>query len=196
MTELLGKSVGEWTSNPYVNMFGMYGGGTNPLNTFRDKACSKFIVSPQMCNMKLSEWSSRSSANASLKKYGLSQAEIEQAWTEFKEQVQEEFDRTKFINFAKSKVQSESDNQGQTSAGASPRGRNNTDVNTDRNGNPTTGDNGGQSSGGGSTSPKRNTNTSTTSNTTPKAKSNTNLYLYGGIGLAVIVGAFLIFRKK
>ena len=194
MTELLGKSVGEWTSNPYVNMFGMYGGGTNPLNTFRDKACSNFIVSPQMCNITISEWSSRASANKTLKNYGLSQADINKAWSDFKDQVQGQFDRTKFVNFAKEQVQSQADNQSNDSSGG--RGRNNTDVNTDRNGNPTTGDNGGQSSGGGSTSPKRNTNTSTTSNTTPKAKSNTNLYLYGGIGLAVIVGAFLIFRKK
>jgi len=30
----------------------------------------------------------------------------------------------------------------------------------------------------------------------PTKKSNTNLYIYGGIGLVVIVGAFLIFKKK
>jgi len=191
MTELLGKSVGEWTSNPYVNMFGMYGGGTNPLNTFRDKACSKFIVSPQMCNMKLSEWSSRSSANASLKNYGLSQSEIEQAWTEFKEQVQEEFDRAKFINFAKAKVQSQSDNQSNDSNGGrggntkGDRGRSNTDSNIpSREGNK-----------GGS-----NKRVDATSNRTLSAnKTNSNLMQYaliGGVVLALVGVGYLIFKKK
>ena len=36
--------------------------------------------------------------------------------------------------------------------------------------------------------------TSTTS--VPTKKSNKNLYIYSGIGLVVIVGAFLIFKKK
>ena len=191
MTELLGKSVGEWTSNPYVNMFGMYGGGTNPINTMRNKACSKFIVSPQLCNIKLSEWSSRSSANASLKDYGLSQSEIEQAWTEFKEQVQEEFDRAKFINFAKAKVQSQSDNQSNDSNGGREgntrggRGRSNTDSNIpSREGNQ-----------GGS-----NKRVDATSNRTLSAnKTNSNLMQYaliGGVVLALVGVGYLIFKKK
>lgn len=191
MTELLGKSVGEWTSNPYVNMFGMYGGGTNPLNSFRDKACSKFIVVPQMCNMKLSEWSSRSSANASLKNYGLSQSEIEQAWTEFKEQVQEEFDRAKFINFAKAKVQSQSDNQSNDSNGGregntrGDRGRSNTDSNI-----PSRGGNQGGSD-------RRADAKSNPTLSVNNSKSNLMQYaLIGGVVLALVGVGYLIFKKK
>lgn len=39
------------------------------------------------------------------------------------------------------------------------------------------------------------TNSSVSNSNTPK-KNNKNLYIYGGVGLAVILGAFLIFKKK
>ena len=191
MTELLGKSVGEWTSNPYVNMFGMYGGGTNTVNTFKDKACSKFIVVPQMCNMPLSEWAKRSGANKSLKNYGLSQAEIEQAWTEFKEQVQEEFDSASFINFAKAKVQSQSDNQSNDSNGGrggntkGDRGRSNTDSNIpSREGNQ----------GGSDRRVDAKSNRTLSVN---NSKSNLMQYaLIGGVVLALVGVGYLIFKKK
>jgi len=195
MTELLGKSVGEWSANENVNFGGnMYGNNNNTRN------CDALILANwRQCGLSLSEWSSRASAHSQLKKNGLTPVQIARYWKKFKNEVQSTFNRGLFISYAmeqNAKEYDDSQNQGGTRGGG--RGNSNTNVNTDRNGNPTTGDNGGQSSGGGSTSPKRDTNTTSNVQTTnlPKEKSNKNLYLYGGIGLAVIIGAFLIFKKK
>ena len=187
MTELLGKSVGEWSANQYAN----FGAGNVFGNQTRN--CDALILPNwRNCGISFSEWSRRAGANSSLKKKGLTSVQIARYWKKFQNEVQSTFNSSLFISYALEQNQKEYD-ASQTQGG---RGRNNTDVNTDRNGNPTTSENGGQSSGGGSTSPKRGNNTSTTSNSTPKEKSNTNLYIYGGVGLAVLVGAFIIFRKK
>lgn len=191
MTELLGKSVGEWSANENVNFGGTFGMPSSSRN------CDALIIPNwRNCGLNLSEWSSRASAHSHLKKNGLTPVQIARYWTKFKNEVQSSFNRSLFISYAMEQNEKEYD-ASQTQGGRSGdgRGRNNTDVNTDRNGNPTTSEDGGQSSGGGSTSPKRNTNTTSSSSVTPKSD-NTKYYIYGGVGLAVIVGAFLIFRKK
>jgi len=196
MTELLGKSVGEWSANENVNFGGMYG---NPTNT---KNCDALILANwRQCGLSLSEWSSRASAHSHLKKMGLTPVQIARYWTKFKNEVQSSFNRSLFISYAMEQNELEYDasqNQGGTRGGG--RGNSNTNVNTDRNGNPTTSEDGGQSSGGGgqssgggSTSPKRDTNT--TLSAIAPTSDNTKYYIYGGVGLAVIVGAFLIFKK-
>jgi hypothetical protein len=190
MTELLGKSVGEWSANENVNFGGnMYGNNNSTRN------CDALILPNwRSCGISLSEWSRRAGANSSLKSKGLTSVQIARYWKKFQDEVQSTFNSSLFIAYALEQNQKEYDasqSQGGTRDG---RGRNNTDVNTDRNGNPTTSDDGGQSSGGGSTSPRRNSNTSSTSSVAPKSD-NTKYYIYGGIGLAVIVGAFLIFKK-
>ena len=189
MTELLGKSVGEWSANESVNF-----GGTMFGNQNSTRNCDA-LTSPnwRQCGISFLEWTRRASANGSLKKSGLTPVQIARYWKKFQNEVQSTFDKSLFIAYAmeqNAKEYDASQNQGGTRGGG--RGNSNTNVNTDRNGNPTTGDNGGQSSGGGSTSPKRNTNTTST----PQPKSdNTKYYIYGGVGLAVIIGAFLIFKK-
>ncbi len=191
MTELLGKSVGEWSANESVNFMGnMYGNNNNSTRN-----CDALILPNwRSCGIEFTEWSRRAGANSSLKSKGLTSVQIARYWKKFQDEVQSTFNSSLFIAYALEQNQKEYDasqSQGGTRVG---RGRNNTDVNTDRNGNPTTSDDGGQSSGGGSTSPKRNSNTSSTSSVAPKSD-NTKYYIYGGIGLAVIVGAFLIFKK-
>lgn len=191
MTELLGKSVGEWSANSYSN----FGAG----NVFgnQTKNCDALILPNwRNCGISFSEWSRRAGANSSLKKKGLTSVQIARYWKKFQNEVQSTFNSSLFISYAMEQNEIEYD-ASQTQGGRSGdgRGRNNTDVNTDRNGNPTTSEDGGQSSGGGSTSPKRNTNTTSKSSATPKSD-NTKYYIYGGVGLAVLVGAFIIFRKK
>ena len=197
MTELLGKSVGEWSANQYANF-----GSTSPFGNSTRNCDALILPNWRSCGLDLSEWSRRAGANSSLKSKGLTSVQIARYWKKFRDEVQSTFDSSLFIAYAmeqNAKEYDASQNQGGTRGGG--RGNSNTNVNTDRNGNPTTGDNGGQSSGGGSTSPtsgggstspKRNTNTTSI----PQPKSgNTQYYIYGGVGLAVIVGAFLIFRK-
>ena len=187
MTEVLGKSVGEWSANESVNFGGGFGNNNNTKN------CDALILPNwKQCGLTLREWSKRAGANSSLKKKGLTSVQIARYWKKFQNEVQSTFDSTLFIAYAMEQNEIEYDasqNQGGARGG---RGNSNTNVNTDRNGNPTTSEDGGQSSGGGSTSPKRNTNTTST----PQPKSdNTKYYIYGGVGLAVIIGAFLIFKK-
>ena len=188
MTELLGKSVGEWSANEHVNFGGGFGNNNNTKN------CDALILPNwRSCGISFSEWSRRAGANSSLKSKGLTSVQIARYWKKFRDEVQSTFNSSLFIAYALEQNQKEYDasqTQGGRSGGG--RGNSNTNVNTDRNGNPTTSEDGGQSSGGGSTSPKRNTNTTST----PQPKSdNTKYYIYGGVGLAVIIGAFLIFKK-
>ena len=182
MTELLGKSVGEWSANENVN----FGGTFSMPNSTRN--CDALILPNwKQCGLSLSEWSRRAGANSSLKSKGLTSVQIARYWKKFQNEVQSTFNSSLFIAYALEQNQKEYD-ASQTQGGRSEggRGRNNTDVNTDRNGNPTTRE-------GTSTSPKRNTNTTSRSSGTPKSD-NTKYYIYGGVGLAVIVGAFLIFK--
>ena len=188
MTELLGKSVGEWSANQYAN----FGAG----NVFgnQTKNCDALILPNwRNCGISFSEWGSRASANGSLKKSGLTSVQIARYWKKFQNEVQSSFNKSLFISYAMEQNEKEYDaSQTQSGRSGDGRGNSNTNVNTDRNGNPTTSEDGGQSSGGGSTSPKRNTNTTST----PQPKSdNSKYYIYGGVGLAVIIGAFLIFKK-
>ena len=187
MTELLGKSVGEWSANQYANF-----GSTSPFGNSTRNCDALILPNWRSCGLDLSEWSRRAGANSSLESKGLTSVQIARYWKKFRDEVQSTFDSSLFIAYAmeqNAKEYDASQNQGGARGG---RGNSNTNVNTDRNGNPTTSENGGQSSGGGSTSPKRNTNTTST----PQPKSdNTKYYIYGGVGLAVIIGAFLIFKK-
>ena len=188
MTELLGKSVGEWSANESVNFGGTFGMGNQTRN------CDALILPNwRSCGISFTEWTRRAGANSSLKSKGLTSVQIARYWKKFRDEVQSTFNSSLFIAYALEQNQKEYDasqTQGGRSGGG--RGNSNTNVNTDRNGNPTTSEDGGQSSGGGSTSPKRNTNTTST----PQPKSdNTKYYIYGGVGLAVIIGAFLIFKK-
>jgi len=190
MTEVLGKSVGEWSANQYANF-----GSTAPFGNSTKNCDALVLPNWRQCNISFSEWVSRAGANSSLKKNGLTSVQIARYWKKFQNEVQSTFNKGLFIAYAMEQNELEYDasqNQGGTRGGG--RGNSNTNVNTDRNGNPTTGDNGGQSSGGGSTSPKRTTNTPSTSSVSSKSD-NTKYYIFGGVGLAVIVGAFLIFKK-
>ena len=189
MTELLGKSVGEWSANESVNF-----GGANPLGNSTRNCDALILPNWRQCGISFSEWSRRAGANSSLKKRGLTNVQIARYWKKFQNEVQSTFNSSLFISYAMEQNELEYDasqNQGGTRGGG--RGNSNTNVNTDRNGNPTTSEDGGQSSGGGSTSPKIDTNT--TSSAIAPTSDNTKYYIYGGVGLAVIVGAFLIFKK-
>jgi len=189
MTEVLGKSVGEWSANQYANF-----GSTAPFGNSTKNCDALVLPNWRQCNISFSEWVSRAGANSSLKKNGLTSVQIARYWKKFQNEVQSTFNKGLFIAYAMEQNELEYDasqNQGGTRGGG--RGNSNTNVNTDRNGNPTTSENGGQSSGGGSTSPKRDTNT--TSSAIAPTSDNTKYYIYGGVGLAVIIGAFLIFKK-
>ena len=196
MTELLGKSVGEWSANQYANF-----GSTAPFGNSTRNCDGLILPNWRQCGISFLEWTKRAGANSSLKNRGLTSVQIARYWKKFQNEVQSTFNSGLFISYAMEQNELEYDasqNQGGTRGGG--RGNSNTNVNTDRNGNPTTSEDGGQSSGGGgqssgggSTSPKRDTNT-TSSAIVPKSD-NTKYFIYGGVGLAVIVGAFLIFKK-
>lgn len=174
MERFIGSAVGEWNTSKKVYPNSQYSniGGNMFMGNFNDKVCGNFIVSPQMCDITISEWSSRASANKTLKNYGLSQSEINKAWTDFKDQVQEQFDRTKFVKFAKEKVQ--------TQVEAEPIDEEDTDYKDEIN--------------------NEGSNNQVSANPIidlrDKNKDIKQYLIYGGVGLAVIVGAVLIFRKK
>ena len=185
--ENIGVSVGEWTSNDFQNFTSM----NKPLD------CDSLVVSSrQNCSISFSEDSARKQLNGLLSRtYGLSTLQIKTYWNRFKKDVQKTFDRRLFQEYALQEFRKEGGGRQNQNPRGDFRDRKETRSNTDTNGNPTSGENGGRSSGDGST--KRDTNTPSNSILTESANSdsNTKYYIYGGIGLVVILGAFLIFKK-
>lgn len=185
MTELLGKSVGEWSANESVNFSG------NPLGNNTRNCDALILANWRQCGISFTEWSRRASANSTLKKQGLSSVQIAKYWKKFQNEVQSKFDRGLFVSYALDENKKEYD-ASQTSAGSdrSGRGRDNTDVSATTDKGTARGEVPAPNSGSLA-------NSSLANSTTPSTeKSNKSLYIYGGIGLAVIVGAFLIFKKK
>jgi len=178
MTELLGKSVGEWSANKSVNF-----GGANPLGNITKKCDALILSNWRQCGLDFTEWVRRASANSSLKSNGLTSIQIAKYWKKFQNEVQSKFDKSLFVSYALEENKKEYDasqNQGGTKGG-----------DKDIKGSPTA-DKG--------TSvvnvAKPNSGSLDNSTTPPTEKSdNTKYYIYGGVGLAVIVGAFLIFKK-
>ena len=171
MTELLGKSVGEWSANEYLNYGGTVGSSFN-----RNTDCDGLILSEwRKCGLSLREWSSRAGANATLKGNGLTSIQIARYWKKFQNEVQSSFSKSLFIEYSMSEYKKEYD--------ALEKNKPKNDIITDEVVN---------------TQPPNEEPTENTTFTTsvPTKKSNKNLYIYGGIGLVIIVGAFLIFKKK
>tara|TARA_R110000787_G_scaffold211089_4_gene320835 strand:+ start:1000 stop:1518 length:519 start_codon:yes stop_codon:yes gene_type:complete len=172
MTELLGKSVGEWSANEYLNYGGTIGGSSFNRNT----DCDGLILSEwTKCGLSLREWSSRASANSTLKGNGLTSVQIARYWKKFQNEVQSSFSKSLFIEYSMSEYKKEYD--------ALEKNKPKNDIITDEVVN---------------TQPPNEEPTENTTSTTsvPTKKSNKNLYIYGGIGLVIIVGAFLIFKNK
>ena len=101
MTELLGKSVGEWSANQYAN-FGagnIFGNQTKIGNSTRN--CDALIPPNwKSCGISFSEWAKRSSANSRLKGKGLTSLQIAKYWKKFQNEVQSTFDSSLFISYA------------------------------------------------------------------------------------------------
>ena len=172
MTELLGKSVGEWSANEYLNYGGTIGGSSFNRNT----DCDGLILSEwTKCGLSLREWSSRASANSTLKGNGLTSVQIARYWKKFQNEVQSSFSKSLFIEYSMSEYKKEYD--------ALEKNKPKNDIITDEVVN---------------TQPPNEEPTENTTSTTsvPTKISNKNLYIYGGIGLVIIVGAFLIFKNK
>jgi len=172
MTELLGKSVGEWSANEYLNYGGTIGGSSFNRNT----DCDGLILSEwTKCGLSLREWSSRASANSTLKGNGLTSVQIARYWKKFQNEVQSSFSKSLFIEYSMSEYKKEYD--------ALEKNKPKNDIITDEvvNTQPP------------NEEPTENTNSSTL---VRQGISNKNLYIYGGIGLVIIVGAFLIFKNK
>ena len=172
MTELLGKSVGEWSANEYLNYGGTIGGSSFNRNT----DCDGLILSEwTKCGLSLREWSSRASANSTLKGNGLTSVQIARYWKKFQNEVQSSFSKSLFIEYSMSEYKKEYD--------ALEKNKPKNDIITDEVVN---------------TQPPNEEPTENITSTTsvPTKKSNKNLYIYGGIGLVIIVGAFLIFKNK
>ena len=172
MTDLLGKSVGEWSANEYLNYGGTIGGSSFNRNT----DCDGLILSEwTKCGLSLREWSSRASANSTLKGNGLTSVQIARYWKKFQNEVQSSFSKSLFIEYSMSEYKKEYD--------ALEKNKPKNDIITDEVVN---------------TQPPNEEPTENTTSTTsvPTKKSNKNLYIYGGIGLVIIVGAFLIFKNK
>ena len=172
MTELLGKSVGEWSANEYLNYGGTIGGSSFNRNT----DCDGLIIRVwTKCGLSLREWSSRASANSTLKGNGLTSVQIARYWKKFQNEVQSSFSKSLFIEYSMSEYKKEYD--------ALEKNKPKNDIITDEVVN---------------TQPPNEEPTENTTSTTsvPTKKSNKNLYIYGGIGLVIIVGAFLIFKNK
>jgi len=172
MTELLGKSVGEWSANEYLNYGGTIGGSSFNRNT----DCDGLILSEwTKCGLSIREWSSRASANSTLKGNGLTSVQIARYWKKFQNEVQSSFSKSLFIEYSMSEYKKEYD--------ALEKNKPKNDIITDEVVN---------------TQPPNEEPTENTTSTTsvPTKKSNKNLYIYGGIGLVIIVGAFLIFKNK
>ena len=172
MTDLLGKSVGEWSANEYLNYGGTIGGSSFNRNT----DCDGLILSEwTKCGLSIREWSSRASANSTLKGNGLTSVQIARYWKKFQNEVQSSFSKSLFIEYSMSEYKKEYD--------ALEKNKPKNDIITDEVVN---------------TQPPNEEPTENTTSTTsvPTKKSNKNLYIYGGIGLVIIVGAFLIFKNK
>jgi len=166
MTELLGKSVGEWSANENVN----FGGSSFNRNT----DCDGLILREwTKCGLSLREWQNRAKANSTLKGNGLTSVQIARYWKKFQNEVQSSFNKSLFIEYSMSEYKKEYD--------ALEKNKPKNDIITDEVVN---------------TQPPNNTDELIGDSLPPDTNSSTMLYIYGGIGLVVIVGAFLIFKKK
>ncbi len=193
--ENIGVSVGEWTSSDFQNFTSS---NNNPLD------CDSLIVSSRFnCSISFSEDMARKRANSQLKKDGLSVLQIKTYWNRFKRDVQKTFDSRLFLEYAYQEFTKEGggNSNNQTSVRDrinARRGRNNTDTNTDTN---TDRNNSlfGQTNRRNNTTSNSNKNsglpTSSSQTNGQNSDSNTKYYIYGGIGLVVVLGAFLIFKR-
>jgi hypothetical protein len=191
--ENIGVSVGEWTSNDFQN----FTSRNKPLD------CDSLVVSSrQNCSISFSEDNARKRANSQLKKDGLSVLQIKTYWNRFKRDVQKTFDYRLFLEYAYQEFTKEGggNSNNQTSVLDrinARRGRNNTDTNTDINTDRNNTDQTDRRNNNPFTNPNKDSKNSTSSLETngQKSDSNTKYYIYGGIGLVVVLGAFLIFKK-
>ena len=182
--ENIGVSVGEWTSSDFQNFTSS---NNNPLD------CDSLIVSSRFnCSISFSEDMARKRANSQLKKDGLSVLQIKTYWNRFKRDVQKTFDSRLFLEYAYQEFTKEGG--GNSNNQTSVRDRINTDTNTDRNNSLF-----GQTNRRNNTTSNSNKNsglpTSSSQTNGQNSDSNTKYYIYGGIGLVVVLGAFLIFKR-
>ncbi len=183
--EDIGISIGEWSDNQYAS-FGssqdrlIMGGISGFLPSF-----STGMRNVSMYGGSRGIRDRKATAKILLDK-GFTKDEISRLWANYKLDVQTAFDKDKFIAYADrkriiDKARKEEEDRLYEQAKAQEEEEIINDLNlfpNDRGIIPTP-------------QPEP-PSTSSVANT----KSNTNYLLYGGIGLAVIVGAFLIFKKK
>lgn len=165
----IGISVGDWSANENVNFGGTF---FTPKDTRNCDALT--LPNWRQCGLSFSEWSKRASANSGLKKKGLTDVQIAKYWKKFQNEVQSRFDSSLFISYALEQNKKEYD------ASQESNSKNDVEAINDLNLFP----------------PKVEQPTNSVEPNVPSKSDNTKYYIYGGIGLAVIVGAFLIFRKK
>jgi len=178
--ENLGISVGEWSDNQYANF------GSSQQRTLMAGIVG-FLPSFSTSIRNRGEYgdareirSRKESAKVLLDK-GFSKDDIARLWSNYKLDVQTKFDKDKFLAYADrkriiDKARKEEEDRLYEQGKAEEEQQIINDSNLFL------------------------TNEEPTENITPTTsvptkKSNTNLYIYGGIGLVVIVGAFLIFKK-
>ena len=181
----IGISIGEWSANQYAN-FGssqnlqLTGGINGFLPSFSTSIRNRREYGDER------EIRSRKESAKVLLDKGFSRDEISRLWANYKLDVQTAFDKDKFIAYADrkriiDKARKEEDNRLYEQAKAQEEKEIMNDLNLFPN-----------DKGIIPTPQPEPPSISSVANT----KSNTNYLVYGLIGLGVVVGAFLIFKKK
>tara|TARA_R110000787_G_scaffold211089_4_gene320834 strand:+ start:459 stop:998 length:540 start_codon:yes stop_codon:yes gene_type:complete len=176
----IGISVGEWSDNQYANF-----GSSSRRQTWGIEGFTPSIGTSVRDRKTFGDYKeiiSRQDTAKMLMDDGFSKLDISRLWRKYQDYESTEFDKSKFIAYAKRERLIEQVRKSEDDAiYEQAKEEEEKEIINDSNLFPT------------NEEPTENI-TSTTS--VPTKKSNKNLYIYSGIGLVVIVGAFLIFKKK
>tara|TARA_R110000751_G_scaffold103245_1_gene198443 strand:- start:4319 stop:4873 length:555 start_codon:yes stop_codon:yes gene_type:complete len=184
MVELLGKSVGDWSANEYSNF-------SNPIERQLTTGIAGFL--PLQGERRGNDWGiytnvgsrelkSRKDTAKLLLNDGFTKVDISRLWRKYQDYVSSKFDKSKFIAYAeRERLIEEGRKREDDVIYEEVKEEKEKEIINDLNLFPPK---------------KEDTGSLTNTSTSTIDKKEPNYLLYGGIGLAILIGAILIFKKK